>query len=200
MALQVIALTLNTGTLKWYFQQTHHDVWDFDSGNQPVLFDMQVRGQRVKALAEASKNGFLHPEPRDGAAGAPHQREAGTDNNQAPRRAAVADTTDSVYGEREADGASQPGVSGRHPAGSTRKVHACSNVYASGSNPESCARNGGRSQLGDLLWKYNTGAGVFSSPSVYLANGEQFVTVGSGGGERGRRGDDLILSFALPKQ
>jgi len=33
---------------------------------------------------------------------------------------------------------------------------------------------------------------------VYMVNGEQFVTVGSGGGERGRRGGDLILSFALP--
>src|SRR6185436_2628786 len=56
----IIALTLNTGTLKWYFQQTHHDVWDFDSGNQPILFDMQLNGQRVRALAEASKNGFLY--------------------------------------------------------------------------------------------------------------------------------------------
>ena len=46
--------------MKWYFQQTHHDVWDYDSGNQPVLFDMQVRGQRVRALAEASKNGYLY--------------------------------------------------------------------------------------------------------------------------------------------
>ena len=27
---------------------------------QPILFDMQVRGQRVKALAEASKNGYLY--------------------------------------------------------------------------------------------------------------------------------------------
>ena len=46
--------------MKWYFQQTHHDVWDYDSGGPPILFDMQVRGQRVKALAEASKNGFLY--------------------------------------------------------------------------------------------------------------------------------------------
>jgi alcohol dehydrogenase (cytochrome c) len=52
---------------------------------------------------------------------------------------------------------------------------------------------------GDLLWKFNTGSGVFSSPSTYMVDGEQFVTVGSGGGERGRRGGDLILSFALPK-
>ena len=52
-------------------------------------------------------------------------------------------------------------------------------------------------KTGDLLWKFNTGAGVFSSPAVYMVNGEQFVTVASGGGERGRRGGDLILSFAL---
>ena len=53
---------------------------------------------------------------------------------------------------------------------------------------------------GALLWKYNTGAGVFSSPSMYMVNGEQFVAVGSGGGDRGRRGGDLILSFALPRR
>jgi hypothetical protein len=32
-----------------------------------------------------------------------------------------------------------------------------------------------------------------------MVNGEQFVAVGSGGGDRGRRGGDLILSFALPR-
>ena len=53
---------------------------------------------------------------------------------------------------------------------------------------------------GELLWKFNTGAGVFSSPSMYMVNGETFVTVGSGGGDRGRRGGDLILSFAVPKR
>ncbi len=54
-------------------------------------------------------------------------------------------------------------------------------------------------KTGQLLWKFNTGAGVFGSPAVYMVNGEEFVTVASGGGERGRRGGDLILSFALPK-
>jgi len=51
---------------------------------------------------------------------------------------------------------------------------------------------------GEELWRFNTGAGVFAAPSVYMVNGEQFVTVASGGGSRGRRGGDLILSFALP--
>ena len=30
-------------------------------------------------------------------------------------------------------------------------------------------------KTGELLWKFNTGAGVFSSPSVYMVNGEEFV-------------------------
>ena len=55
-------------------------------------------------------------------------------------------------------------------------------------------------RTGELLWKFNTGAGVFSSPSVYMVNGEEFVTVASGGGEHGRRGGDLIVSFALPRR
>jgi glucose dehydrogenase len=55
-------------------------------------------------------------------------------------------------------------------------------------------------RTGEPLWKFNTGSGIFSSPSVYMVNGEQFITVASGGGERGRRGGDLILSFALPQR
>src|SRR5262249_37612774 len=53
-------------------------------------------------------------------------------------------------------------------------------------------------KTGELLWKFNTGSGVFGSPSIFMVNGEEFVAVASGGGERGRRGGDLILSFALP--
>ena len=54
-------------------------------------------------------------------------------------------------------------------------------------------------KTGETLWKFNTGAGVYAAPSVYMANGEEFVTVASGGGDRGRRGGDLILSFGLPR-
>src|SRR5262245_59932135 len=56
----VIALSLDTGQLKWYFQETHHDVWDYDSGGPPTLFDMQVAGKPVRAIAHASKNGYLY--------------------------------------------------------------------------------------------------------------------------------------------
>ena len=42
--------------------------------------------------------------------------------------------------------------------------------------------------------------GIHFPAGCYMVNGEQFVTVGSGGGDRGRRGGDLILSFALPRR
>ena len=51
---------------------------------------------------------------------------------------------------------------------------------------------------GEELWRFNTGSGVFASPSVFSIDGEEFITVASGGGSRGRRGGDLILTFALP--
>ena len=56
----ILALSLENGTLEWYYQQVHHDVWDYDSGNQPILFDMEIEGEPVKALAEANKNGYLY--------------------------------------------------------------------------------------------------------------------------------------------
>ena len=56
----IIALDLKTGQLAWYYQQVHHDVWDYDNGQQPVLFDMVVDGEPVKALAQANKNSWLY--------------------------------------------------------------------------------------------------------------------------------------------
>ena len=56
----ILALSLENGRLQWYYQQVHHDVWDFDNGQQPILFDMEVAGEPVKALAQANKNGWLY--------------------------------------------------------------------------------------------------------------------------------------------
>jgi alcohol dehydrogenase (cytochrome c) len=280
----LLALTLDTGRLKWYFQQTHHDVWDFDSGNQPILFDMQVRGQRVKALAEASKNGFLYilnretgqpvhpikevPVPthttRPGeqpwptqpipytAAGKPmapvspvfpvdipeeHIKKnnltlvpmftpPGPNQVIAPGTGGGANYGPLSYSPRTGylyvNAIDQPTNSGRgakgyfsayDPAtgelvwqkvfegfGQAGPVATASDLVFVGSGSNIAGYFFAyHAKSGELLWKFNTGSGVFSSPSTYMVNGEQFVTVGSGGGERGRRGGDLILSFALPR-
>ncbi len=56
----IVALDVTTGKIKWYFQQTHHDLWDFDSASPPIIFDMKVNGKTVKAVAESSKSGLLY--------------------------------------------------------------------------------------------------------------------------------------------
>ena len=55
-AASIVALDLKTGKLKWYFQQVHHDIWDFDSASPVVLFDAGGR----QGIAQASKTGWLY--------------------------------------------------------------------------------------------------------------------------------------------
>ena len=55
-----VTLALRTGKLEWYYQQVHHDLWDYDAGQQPTLFDIEVGGQTVPATAAGNKNGLLY--------------------------------------------------------------------------------------------------------------------------------------------
>jgi alcohol dehydrogenase (cytochrome c) len=56
----IVALDAVRGTLKWYFQYTPHDVWDFDAQQTPALVDMVWRGTPRKLLVHANRNGFLY--------------------------------------------------------------------------------------------------------------------------------------------
>lgn len=277
----LIALTLDTGKLKWYFQQTHHDVWDYDSGAPPILFDMQVSGRRVKALAQASKNGFLYildretgrpvhpikelPVPTDKAgpgetpyptqpipftaSGKRMEPVSPIEPLDIPAEALAKGTIDPVFSPRRPNQILAPGVNGGtnysplsySPQTGLLYVAAIDQPFNSGRGPRgyfsaydpttgdvrwrkvfegygqagSVVTAGGvvfvgagsnlagyfyafDAKTGDQLWKFNTGAGVFASPAVYAIDGEEFIAVASGGGDRGRRGGDLILSFALP--
>ena len=60
-----VALDLRSGRLKWFFQQVHHDIWDYDAGQQPTLFTARVNGQDVRAIAAGNKNGLLFVLNRD---------------------------------------------------------------------------------------------------------------------------------------
>jgi alcohol dehydrogenase (cytochrome c) len=60
-----VTLDLKTGKIKWFFQQVHHDLWDYDAGQQPILFEMRVGGQLVRASAAGNKNGFIYILNRD---------------------------------------------------------------------------------------------------------------------------------------
>ena len=59
-ATSILALDGDTGKLRWYFQTTHHDIYDWDVNSPPVLFDMTDKtGARVPALGQSTKNGYL---------------------------------------------------------------------------------------------------------------------------------------------
>jgi len=278
----IIALRLTTGDLAWYFQQTHHDVWDYDSGGPPILFDMQVGGRRVKAVAEASKNGYLYilnretgepvhpikemPVPTESAlpgeqpwptqpipftaSGKPMTPVSPVMPLEIPPERLARFTIVPPFTPAAPNQIIAPGMGGGanygplsySPRTGLLYVNAIDDPLNSGRPPkgyfsafdpttaelkwqqiyEGYGQAGSVVTAGDVvfvgsgsniagyflafdaktgrqLWKFNTGAGVFGSPSVYMVNGEQFVAVASGGGERGRRGGDLILSFALPK-
>ena len=279
----IIALELGTGKLRWYFQQTHHDVWDYDSGGPPILFDMQVRGRRVRAVAEASKNGYLYilnretgepvhqikemPVPTETtlegekpwptqpipytASGKPMSPVSPIFPTDIPPERLAKFKLVPIFTPPAPNHISAPGMggganygalsysprtgllyvnaiddplnSGRPPKGyfsafdPTTGELVWQQIYEGYGQAGSVATAGGLvfvgsgsnvagyffafdAKTGRLLWKFNTGSGVFGSPAVYMVNGEQFVTVASGGGERGRRGGDLILSFAIPRR
>ena len=280
----ILALSLSTGDLKWYFQQTHHDVWDYDSGGPPILFDMQVRGQRVRAVAEASKNGYLYilnretgqpvhpikemPVPIETARAdehpwptqpiphksngqpmspvspvfpvdippevlatrkpVPHFTPPGPNQISAPGTGGGANYSPISYSPQTrllyVAAIDQPANVGARPAkgyfsafdpttgelvwqrmfegfGQAGSVVTAGGVVFVGSGSNVAGYfYAYDAKTGEPLWKFNTGSGIFSSPAVYMVNGEEFVAVASGGGDRGRRGGDLILSFALPKR
>jgi len=55
-----LALDARTGKLKWYFQYTPHDVWDWDAVQPEVLVDALWQGRPRKLLLHANRNGFFY--------------------------------------------------------------------------------------------------------------------------------------------
>jgi len=56
----VLALDPDTGKLKWYFQFTPHDLFDYDATETAVLIDAVYKGEPRKLLVEANRNGFVY--------------------------------------------------------------------------------------------------------------------------------------------
>jgi alcohol dehydrogenase (cytochrome c) len=56
----VIAMNPATGDIKWSFQYTPHDTWDYDGTNETVLTDVNYQGTAHKALVSASRNGWFY--------------------------------------------------------------------------------------------------------------------------------------------
>ena len=58
-ATSIIALSADTGKLKWHFQITHHDIFDWDVNAQPTLVEVNKDGRKIPAIAQSTKVGYL---------------------------------------------------------------------------------------------------------------------------------------------
>ena len=61
----VVALDAKTGARRWHFQTVHHDLWDYDLAAPPVLVTIDRGGERVDAVVQATKHGFVFVLDRD---------------------------------------------------------------------------------------------------------------------------------------
>jgi alcohol dehydrogenase (cytochrome c) len=55
-----LAIDPENGEIKWGFQTTPHDGWDFDGVNEFISFDLEKDGKTIKAGATADRNGFFY--------------------------------------------------------------------------------------------------------------------------------------------
>jgi quinoprotein glucose dehydrogenase len=56
----LVCLDAATGELVWYYQLVHHDIWDYDTASAPLLLDVVVDGEPVRAVAQVTKQAFTY--------------------------------------------------------------------------------------------------------------------------------------------
>ena len=56
----IVALKPETGELKWYYQTTPGDDWDYTATQHIILADLKIDGQLRHVLMQAPKNGFFY--------------------------------------------------------------------------------------------------------------------------------------------
>jgi len=56
----VLAVRPEDGSIRWHFQFTPHDVWDWDANETPVLVDAEWQGRSRKLLLQANRNSIFY--------------------------------------------------------------------------------------------------------------------------------------------
>ena len=56
----IVALDADSGEMKWYYQTTPEDKWDYTATQDIMLAEMNVDGEDKKVLMQAPKNGFFY--------------------------------------------------------------------------------------------------------------------------------------------
>ena len=56
----ILAIHAETGKLKWHYQTTPGDSWDFTAVQQIILTQLEIKGRKREVLMQAPKNGFFY--------------------------------------------------------------------------------------------------------------------------------------------
>jgi len=56
----LMSVNSKDGALRWYFQTTHHDLWDYDLSNPPVRINVSLNGKSTPVVAIGAKNGWMY--------------------------------------------------------------------------------------------------------------------------------------------
>src|SRR5436190_17837338 len=54
----LVCVDVQTGKPVWHFQHVHHDIWDRDTPNAPILVDLHVNNTPIKAVVLLTKQAF----------------------------------------------------------------------------------------------------------------------------------------------
>jgi PQQ-dependent dehydrogenase (methanol/ethanol family) len=67
-SMTIWARDADTGAVKWVYQMTPHDQWDYDGVNEMVLVDQEIEGKPRHLLVHFDRNGFGYTLDRDNGA------------------------------------------------------------------------------------------------------------------------------------
>src|SRR5437016_51144 len=200
----VLALDLDSGKLKWHYQFTPHDRYDYDSVQVPVLADITFQGAPLKALLWANRNGNFYvlnretgkfmlgnPAPFVPTPDAPTRGIPGAPGVPNLRRGPVNNWTDAAgHGAVLAIDPNTGEPKWRfmmYDVTDTGIVTTASDLLFTGGREGYLQALDART--GTLLWKQNLGAQMLNNPMTYAVNGKQYVAA---------MGGLTLFVFALP--
>jgi glucose dehydrogenase len=56
----LVAVDVETGERVWHYQLVHHDIWDWDNPTSPILLDVEIDGEPVRAVVQLTKQAFAY--------------------------------------------------------------------------------------------------------------------------------------------
>jgi quinohemoprotein ethanol dehydrogenase len=56
----IVALDVKTGRMRWYYQTTPGDSWDYTATQNMILADLRIAGRTRQVIMQAPKNGFFY--------------------------------------------------------------------------------------------------------------------------------------------